>query len=63
MGSINEPQENNDQEEDQNLQSFVGSYGPSFYLLNKKDSKQTLRAAIEESLKENIDLKIIRKNQ
>ena len=55
MGSINEPQENNDQEEDQNLQSFVGSYGPSFYLLNKKDSKQTLRAAIEESLKENID--------
>ena len=55
MGSINEPQENNEQEEDQNLQSFVGSYGPSFYLLNKKDSKQTLRAAIEESLKENID--------
>ena len=55
MGSINEPQENNDQEEDQNLQSFVGSYGPSFYLLNKKGSKQTLRAAIEESLKENID--------
>ena len=55
MGSINEPQENNDEEEDQNLQSFVGSYGPSFYLLNKKDSKQTLRAAIEESLKENID--------
>ena len=55
MGSINEPQENNDQEEDQNLQSFVGSYGPSFYLLNKNGSKQTLRAAIEESLKENID--------
>ena len=55
MGSINEPQENDEQEEDQNLQSFVGSYGPSFYLLNKKDSKQTLRAAIEESLKENID--------
>ena len=55
MGSINEPQENNDQEEDQNLQSFVGSYGPSFYLLNKNGPKQTLRAAIEESLKENID--------
>ena len=55
MGSINEPQENNEQEEDQNLQSFVGSYGPSFYLLNKNGSKQTLRAAIEESLKENID--------
>ena len=56
MGLINGSQNNNEQEEDPNLQSFLTPYSPSFYLIEKNGSKnKTLKSIIEESLNENID--------
>ena len=56
MGLINGSQNNNEQEYDPNLQSFLTPYSPSFYLLDKENAKnKSLQKVIEESLKENID--------
>ena len=56
MGLIYGSQNNNEQEEDPNLQSFLTPYSPTFYLLDKENSKnKSLQKVIEESLKENID--------
>ena len=55
MGLINGSQNNNEQEEDPNLQSFLSPYSPSFYLLDKENSKnKTIQKVLEESLNENI---------
>ena len=55
MGLINGSQNNNEQEEDPNLQSFLSPYSPSFYLLDKENAKnKTIQKVLEESLNENI---------
>ena len=61
MGLINDSQNDNEQENDPNLQSFLTPYSPSFYLLDKNGSNKSLKSAMEESLNENID-QIKRKN-
>ena len=64
MGLINDSPNDNDQEEDPNLQSFVTPYSPSFYLLDKENTKnKTLQKVLEESLKENIGSKEIKQNK
>ena len=56
MGLINGSQNNIEREIDPNLQSFLTPYSPTFYLLDKENSKnKSLQKVIEESLKENID--------
>ena len=56
MGLINGSENNDEQEEDPNLQSFLTPYSPSFFLPNNNGLKnKTIKSIIEESLKENID--------
>ena len=56
MGLINGSQYSNEREIDPNLQSFLTPYSPTFYLLDKENSKnKSLQKVIEESLKENIN--------
>ena len=56
MGLINGSENNDEQEEDPNIQSFLTPYSPSFFLPNNNGLKnKTIKSIIEESLKENID--------
>ena len=64
MGLINGSENNNEQEEDPNLQSFLTPCGPSFYLIEKNGSKnKTIKSIIEESLNENIDKNQIKQTE
>ncbi len=64
MGLIYGSQNNNEQEEDPNLQSFLTPCGPSFYLIEKNGSKnKTIKSIIEESLNENIDKNQIKQTE
>ena len=64
MGLIYGSQNNNEQEEDPNLQSFLTPYSPSFYLIEKNGSKnKTIKSIIEESLNENIDKNQIKQTE
>ena len=56
--------QDNEQENDPNLQSFLTPYSPSFYLLDKEASKnKSLKTLMEESLNENIDQIKIKKDE
>ena len=56
MGLINGSENNDEQEEDPNLQSFLTPYSPSFFFFYYNGLKnKTIKSIIEESLKENID--------
>ena len=64
MGLLNGSQNNNEQEYDPNLQSFLTPYSPTFFLLDKnKDKNKTLKSVLEESLNENLPFETNQKSE